>query len=87
MSFRLLGRIPQRPCILYQKYDFQRTYPYSTIFSPPKRRQIDYKALEKLKKTLLYVLRTAAGREHGFGNTDDGYISVKRLVSLSSFCS
>ena len=62
--------------------------PYSTIFSTPKR-QIDAQAFRNMKTTLLYVLRSHAGREHGFRNRDDGYVSVKQLVSpplLSVMC-
>ena len=86
MSFGLFARILERQsCILYKKYAFQSSQPYSTIFSPPKRRSIDYKAFENLKTTMLYVLRSAVGKEHGFGNRDDGYVSVKRLVSAFPF--
>jgi hypothetical protein len=67
-------------CIRFRKHVFQSTRPYSTIFSSPRRR-IDVAAFDNMKATLLYVLHSEAGREHGFGNRDDGYVSVKRLVS------
>lgn len=35
-----------------------------------------------MKTTLLYVLRSGTSRELGFGDRDDGYVSVNRLVSF-----
>ena len=80
MSFRLLARTLERPpYILYRKYAFQA---YSTIFSVSTRRPVDHKAFEDLKTTLLYVLHPFTSKEYGFGYRDDGYVSVKRLVSF-----
>lgn len=77
----MLIRIPRRPPSI--RYAFKSRQPYTTVFSPKKYRQIDHKAFEDMKTVLLYILRPGTSGEYGFGNRDDGYVSVKQLVSFS----
>lgn len=81
MSFTLLGKLTAKPQCSFHRRAF------STIFSSPVRRKGDLKALERTKITLLHVLGLAAGREYGFSNRSDGFVSVKRLVCLLTLAS
>ena len=76
----MLVRVPRRPPSI--RFVFKSSQPYTTVFSREKYREIDHKAFEEMKTVLRYILRPGTSGEYGFGNRNDGYVSVKQLVSF-----
>ena len=56
---------------------------HSTVFAAASPRQVDIIAKETTVARLLFVLRRFSGRKHGFGNRDDNWVSLKKLVCYS----
>ncbi|KAJ3504062.1 hypothetical protein NLJ89_g8136 [Agrocybe chaxingu] len=58
---------------------------FSTIYTWNAKRPVDIRAKRDVIEHFLFLLRREVGRNHGFANRDDDYISVRRLLNHPHF--